>query len=1125
MHGSVDLSVGRAGPRRARWALRFPVLVVACVALVAACLATASAPRAEAAPLGMPSAPEAPAATPPLTNSQITNLGYGLAGPRGITTGSDGNLWIVEVGGQGNTSRWISRSTPSGAITHFPEVGFALGDGIVSAPDGNLWFGGAGTVARMTPAGVVTTFADPAIGFVEDITVGPDGALWFADPWKDSIGRITTGGSLTMFAAADLDAPNVIIAGPDGNLWFANGSMKVGRMGPTGVSASFPVPGPAKATALAVGPDGNLWYAGQNGVGKVTMAGVASFVAFDGGNPTSILLRSDGSFLLAMAWRADKLARLTTDGVVTALPAGWGPVPGGQLRDLTEGPDGAVWFTSTDNTIGSVTAAGAVTIHRGIPVDQPGTILASPAGDLLFANPNWIGRATTGGAITRALVQPQGTAMNANLMTIGPDGNLWYSGGSGVHRVNPDGSTTFFPTSLGNLLGLTLGPDGWLWFTAAKYPPYDPYVWPVPPPVYNIARMSIWGQVQPVYQSAQSATRIIDGPDGNLWFVRGATQLGRLTPAGVVDVFDAGAGLPVGVTRIEGFAAGPDGNIWFTTGPTAAIGRTTPQGVTTLFPTGSLVPQAITAGPDGNLWFTSWPNDAIGRITPSGEVSSITDTTVDHALSIVAGPDGNLWFTNQGNNSIGRVDLTPAAPTQVLASAGTTTAKVSWTVSPATGGVPGVLYTVTASPGPATCTTAGAPTCVVPGLTPGTPYTFTVTATNRVGTSPASLPSAPVTPGRGGGYHPLAPARLLDSRLSAGGWASPLVAGSPRDLPVAGSDGVPASAAAIVMNVTATGGSSSSFVAVWPAGEPQPPTSNLNFAAGETVPNLVTVKLGAGGRVSFANAVGAVDLVADVVGYYDDGIGTGDLFNGITPTRLLDSRTPTGKWGGPLEAGAPRDLDVRQPGVAGGVPATATALVLNVTATGATAGSYLSLWPSGIEKPGVSNLNFGAGQTIPNLVVVKIGDNGRVRFANAAGAVDVVADAVAYFDPTAGARFHAITPTRVLDDRAGTGLVGPWGPGESRTLSIAGAPGSNVAADAAGVVLNVTATGATEASFVTVYPAGGPRPGSSNLNFGVGQTIPNLVMTGVGTGGAVALANTNGSVDLIADAVGYFRPT
>jgi hypothetical protein len=110
-----------------------------------------------------------------------------------------------------------------------------------------------------------------------------------------------------------------------------------------------------------------------------------------------------------------------------------------------------------------------------------------------------------------------------------------------------------------------------------------------------------------------------------------------------------------------GIAAGPDGNLWFTEPDANKIGRITPAGKVTEFPTGissNASLGAITAGPDGNVWFTENPESgtgAIGRITPAGQVTEFTSagqvTAVSSPISglaelsaIAAGPDGALWF-------------------------------------------------------------------------------------------------------------------------------------------------------------------------------------------------------------------------------------------------------------------------------------------------------------------------------------------------------------------------------------------------------------------------------------------------------------------------------------------------
>ena len=390
-------------------------------------------------------------------------------------------------------------------------------------------------------------------------------------------------------------------------------------------------------------------------------------------------------------------------------------------------------------------------------------------------------------------------------------------------------------------------------------------------------------------------------------------------------------------------------------------------------------------------------------------------------------------------------------------------------------------------------------------------------------------PFGPIVGPDGSGYHPVAPTRLLDSRLPNVGFAGKVVAGAPRSLTVTGLGGpsnVPLSATSVVLNVTVADPSKESYLSVFPTSSPVPTSSNLNFGAGQTVPNLVTVGLGAGGKVDLATAVGTTNVVADLVGYYDDGLTVGDRFTGTAPVRLLDSRIATGVWNGPLSVGAPRDLVVEAPGASNGVPATATAVVANVTVTGGSTPSFVSVWPSGGPKPGVSNLNLLPGQTIANLAVVGIGAGGAIRFANAVGSVHVIVDVLGYFDPSVGSRFHAVPPTRFLDTRAGIGLVGPVGPGQIRSVSVAGGAGTNVPVGATGIVANLTVADGTRETFVSVFPGGSSRPDPfSNLNAGPRQVVPNLAIVGLGPTGTLGVYNHLGSAAVIGDVVGYFHPT
>jgi hypothetical protein len=177
------------------------------------------------------------------------------------------------------------------------------------------------------------------------------------------------------------------------------------------------------------------------------------------------------------------------------------------------------------------------------------------------------------------------------------------------------------------------------------------------------------------------------------------------------------------------------------------------------------------------------------------------------------------------------------------------------------------------------------------------------------------------------------------------------------------------------------------------------PLVEHQLTAGDIVPNSCWPGH-AGGKVRWTTA-GTVE-VADVVGWFDTGDPTGDGFVGVTPARLLDTRDGTGGIGGRFASGNQRDLPIVGQG---GVPAGATAVVLNVTAVDPGSFGFVTVWPSGAARPIASSLNTAPGRTRPNLVVAKVGANGAVSlydYADADG-TDLAVDVVAYFRPGGGA--------------------------------------------------------------------------------------------------------------------------
>jgi Bacterial Ig-like domain (group 1) len=375
------------------------------------------------------------------------------------------------------------------------------------------------------------------------------------------------------------------------------------------------------------------------------------------------------------------------------------------------------------------------------------------------------------------------------------------------------------------------------------------------------------------------------------------------------------------------------------------------------------------------------------------------------------------------------------------------------------------------------------------------------TATGKVTIQPPSSAFTAITP-----------QRLLDTR-SAGGRLGP---GRSLSLTVAGgSNGAPANASAVVMNVTVTKTTAASFLTVYPTGSAKPLASNLNWVRGQTIPNLVAVPVGDSDQVTFFNAAGSSDLVVDLEGYFAAPSGPAGGFQPLAPARILDTRTGDGAPPGKL--GSAQTLNLQVTG-RGGVPSSGvSAVVMNVTATNPSTAGFLTVFPTGAPQPLASNLNFTAGETVPNRVVVGVGAGGQVSIFNGQGSTNVIADVGGYFTDSSasGQLFSPLAPLRLLDTRSPKKTLGPGG---SIDLSIGP---SSVLAGATAVILNVTVTNTTASSFLTVYPAGTGQPLASDLNWVKGKTVPNLVVVGLG-GGSITLFNKAGSADVIVDIFGFF---
>ncbi len=241
-------------------------------------------------------------------------------------------------------------------------------------------------------------------------------------------------------------------------------------------------------------------------------------------------------------------------------------------------------------------------------------------------------------------------------------------------------------------------------------------------------------------------------------------------------------------------------------------------------------------------------------------------------------------------------------------------------------------------------------------------------------------------------------------------------------------------------------------------------------------------------------------------------------YQALAPTRLLDTRAGLGAARAVVPAGGKVSLQVA--GRAGLPTRGVGAVVLNVTAVTPAGSGFLSLYPTGTDRPVVSSLNYEKGSTIANQVVAKVGDTGAVDIY-ASQATHLVVDVSGYY--TSAGYLQTVAPTRLADSRYGLGTTRSRIPaGTRRDIAVVGA-GGVPAKGASSVVLNVTAVKPSTTGWLTVWPATstGTPPPSSSLNFTPGQTVAGLVVSDVGLNGKVSVFASQ-ETDLVVDVAGYY---
>jgi streptogramin lyase len=304
----------------------------------------------------------------------------------------------------------------------------------------------------------------------------------------------------------------------------------------------------------------------------------------------------------------------------------------------------------------AASAASSIDEFSGL-AGGPEGITVGPDGNIWFTEPgaDKVGKITPSGTGVKEYSVPSPDHPLPAFITAGPDGNLWFTeeNASKIAKITPSGTISEFALAAGRSpAGITLGPDGNLWFTEQN--------------ADKIGKITTSGTVTEydLPTSGSYPNLITAGPDGNLWFTElHSDRIGKIVPSGsaagtITEYSLASGSSPVGIT------AGPDGNVWFAEAGSNKIGTITPSGVITEYPipTPSSQTGFIASGPDGNLWFTeqSVSGNNVGRITPSGVITEYPIPTSNvGALGITAGPSGSgtVWFAEQNAKQIGRLSV------------------------------------------------------------------------------------------------------------------------------------------------------------------------------------------------------------------------------------------------------------------------------------------------------------------------------------------------------------------------------------------------------------------------------------------------------------------------------------
>lgn len=391
-----------------------------------------------------------------------------------------------------------------------------------------------------------------------------------------------------------------------------------------------------------------------------------------------------------------------------------------------------------------------------------------------------------------------------------------------------------------------------------------------------------------------------------------------------------------------------------------------------------------------------------------------------------------------------------------------------------------------------------------------------------------------------GKFHPVAPARIVDTRTGLGisttvkpgdgrlgdpNSVNRLAARVNHEFVVTGRGGVPTTGvSAVLANVTVISGSSSGGLRLFPKpprtsvfqDQSSYPASNtqspgVQFRANDIRASMQLLKVGVGGRIRVdLVSLAPVHVIVDVIGWVDSSQPSqgGSRLVAVSPSRIFDTRTGINTTQAPMMHGETRSMRVADGTI---IPTGATSVLGVMSSINATSPGFDVVWPAGTARPSASSINTVVSAPRSNLASSPTDPNGNWSVYHAGGSGNVFFDVAGYSTSAAGT--GGVTTPMVA-----TRLLNPTNvaANSTRVLKVTGV-GGVPASGVKGVFILLNSNSTTSNGHLTAY-SGAVRPNSSNINWTVNSPVASLAFVPVAADGTVSLfaaAGTTLTVDLM----------